>query len=141
MLKFRNGYYGQYEDIDKEVIFYYAKNARIKVMYVDMNSGNKLDQDEYPSYIGDTYTTTLKDFDGYLFINSEGILNGTTTQVSYTITYYYALKSKVIAKYVDKRTGEDIIEPIVIEGYESKPYTTELKEFNGYELARKASNY
>ena len=106
-------------------------------MYVDMNSGNKLDQDEYPSFIGDTYTTTLKDFDGYLFINSDGILNGTTTQVNYTVTYYYALKSKVIAKYVDKRTGENIIDPIVIEGYESKPYTTELKEFNGYELAEK----
>ena len=129
--------YGQYEDIDKEVIFYYAKNAKIKVMYIDMNSGNKLDQDEYSSYIGDTYTTTLKDFEGYMFINSDGILNGTTTEVNYTVTYYYALKSKVIAKYVDKRTGENIIEPIVIEGYESKPYKTELKTFEGYELAEK----
>ena len=44
------------------------------------------------------------------------------------------IPGKVIVKYVDEATGEELTKKVTIEGLAGEPYTTEEKEFENYEL-------
>ena len=50
------------------------------------------------------------------------------------VDYYYIKKATVRVEYVDKLTGEKLVEDVVISGHENDPYTTEQKEFEGYDF-------
>ena len=97
----------------------------------------------------DSYATTPKEFEEYeiekdtegnpiLPENAEGkmavITDEEGNQITETVvTYYYYKKVKVIEKHVDVRTNE-VLEETVHEGYETKEYDIQSKEFEGYDL-------
>ena len=63
-----------------------------------------------------------------------------------TIKYIYARPTKVIVRYIDQITGENLItsnvgdEPITIIGYEGDSYQTEEKTITGYDLVKTSEN-
>ena len=50
------------------------------------------------------------------------------------------IPGKVIVKYVDEATGEELAKKEIIEGLAGNPYTTEEKEFENYELKEVPEN-
>ena len=48
--------------------------------------------------------------------------------------------TKVYVKYIDKTTGKEIIDTIVIDGSEGDKYNTELKEFENYKFIESTKN-
>ena len=48
-----------------EVNYYYEKQAKVKVEYIDKQTGNKLDEEEIQGHVGDSYETEEKQFEGY----------------------------------------------------------------------------
>ena len=56
------------------------------------------------------------------------------------VIYYYAYRSKVIAEYIDRDTGEKLTEDEVQNGHEGDKYITERKIFDNYKLIEVPAN-
>ena len=52
------------------------------------------------------------------------------------VNYYYIQKAKVITKYVDKDTGEEISEEEIKEGHEGEKYETKEKQIENYDIEK-----
>ena len=118
-----------------EVIYYYKRQAKVKVEYIDKDTGDVLDNAEINGHIGDDYQTEKKEIEGYDIIEEEIPENaeGKMLEVETKVKYYYKKKTKVNVKYIDKDTGE-VIEIEEIEGHPGDEYKTEEKEIEEYEL-------
>ena len=119
------------------VTYYYAhKSAGVTVNHYDVITGEKLKAEQNISgHEGDDYETTEETFEGYDLVedrypaNSKGKMTIDETRVD----YYYKYRTTVTAKYIDKITGEEISEKVIIPGYENDEYRTELKEIEDYD--------
>ena len=125
--------------IDGEITlkYYYAHvSAGVIEKHIDEATGMILDNIVHLGNEGDQYKITEKSFEGYdvdqdkLPINSEGVMGIDTIEV----VYYYKYRSSVLVKYIDKITGNNMIEDVVISGYEGDNYFSENKVFDGYVL-------
>ena len=85
---------------------------------------------------------TSKEFEGYDLVEDKLPTNaeGTMTISPIEVTYYYIYRTSVTVQYIDKITGNKLAEDIVINGHEKDAYTTEQKEFEGYDLVSEPSN-
>ena len=125
---------------DKTVIYYYLHNsAGVKVNHYDVITGNKLtDEEIIAGHEGDDYVTKEKEIKGYELVkekypeNAKGKMKKEETKVN----YYYIQKAKVIIKYIDKNTGEEIEKEKIIEGYVGDKYETKEKGFEKYEIEK-----
>jgi uncharacterized repeat protein (TIGR02543 family) len=125
------------------VNFYYKHiSAGVIEKHIDKISGEILDNTVYEGNEGDSYETSSKEFEGYILVEEDKEGNsmlpenatGTMTQDLIEVTYYYVKKSAgVIVSYIDENS-EIIMEDIVYEGLEGDSYTTNSKEFEGYDL-------
>ena len=191
------------------VIYYYSQNTTVRVQHIDKTTGELLDESVTPGLVGDEFTSTSKDFDGYILIEvpeeetvtltkdeivlkyyyvkiSGGVIEkhidihtgeilanasyegnvgdpydipsrtfegyelvedrlptnnkGTMTELPQEVIYYYTYKTKVTVEYIDKITGEKLTPDEVQEGHEKDSYTTERKEFEGYDLIEVPEN-
>ena len=123
-----------------EVDYYYKKRAKVIVRLVDKITGKDIEvPEELDLHQCDEYKVTVKEIEGYdIFEKPEGdkvMINNDTT-----IIYYYKKKAKVETRYVDKATGKDLLDPVVIEGHEGDTYETEAKEVKYYKLAETPKN-
>ena len=123
-----------------EVNYYYKKRAKVTVRLVDKITGKDIETPkELNLHQGDEYQVEVKEIEGYdIFERPEGdkvIINSDTT-----IIYYYKKKAKVETRYVDKATGKDLLDPVVIEGHEGDQYETEAKEIKYYKLTETPKN-
>ncbi len=130
----------------KDIIvkFYYVhKSGGVIENHYDIGTGEKLAKEvKYEGYEGDEYNTSPKVFSDYVLLeekypkNAEGKMKLGKTEVN----YYYAKKTKIIVKYVDKITGKKLADPTIIEGYEGKRYEIEPKEIERYQLIEEPKN-
>lgn len=121
-----------------EVTYYYTRAASggVIVKYKDEN-GNDLEEPKYiPGNLGDNYETERKNIENYELAKvtgeEKGIMTENTIEVIYT---YKKVERKVIIKYLEKETNNEIAESIVINGYSGEEYTTERKEIANYRKA------
>lgn len=119
-----------------EVKYYYIKKAEITIKYIDKITGNELTQAiVLNGHEGDTYTTENKTFENYDLIklpeNNSGSMPGGKT----TITYEYVhISAGVMERHYDINTNQ-LLEPETKHtGHQGDSYTTEAKEFTGYDL-------
>ncbi len=116
------------------VNYYYLKNTKVIVNHIDKNTGKNIEVVEQTGKDGDEYTTTSKEFEGYILVEKPEKENGTMTKEEIIVNYYYVhISNGVVEKHIDYIT-EEILDNTAYEGNEGDEYTTKAKEFEGYDL-------
>ncbi len=116
------------------VIFYYLQNTKVTVNHIDKNTGEVLAKVEERGLVGDEYTSTSKNFDGYILVERPEKETVTMTKDEIVLNYYYVqISAGVIEKHIDIITG-DILDNDAHEGNVGDPYDILAKEFEGYDL-------
>ena len=123
------------------VNYYYIKQAKVTVEYIDKQTGEKLDEEEIKGYIGDSYETEQKEFEGYDIVEKPSNSTGKMTEEETVVKYYYARKAEVEVKYLEKGTEYEIAENEIIEGLVGDNYETSEKEIPYYKFVEKTSNW
>ena len=116
------------------VIFYYLQNTKVTVNHIDKNTGEILEKIEEGGLVGDKYTSTSKNFNGYILVEKPKVESVTMTKDEIVLNYYYVqISAGVIEKHIDIITG-DILDNDAHEGNVGDPYDILAKEFEGYDL-------
>ena len=123
-----------------EVNYYYIKQAKVEVEYIDKQTGEKLDEDELKGHIGDSYETEEKNFDNYELIEIPDNTMGEMTEDTIVVKYYYRRKAEVEVQYVEKNTNHQLAESDNIEGYVGDEYKTQSKDITYYKLVGQTEN-
>ena len=123
-----------------EVNYYYIKQAKVEVEYIDKQTGEKLDEDELKGHIGDSYETEEKNFDNYELIEIPDNTMGEMTEDTIVVKYYYKRKTEVEVHYVEKNTNHQLAESDNIEGYVGDEYKTQSKDITYYKLVGQTEN-
>ena len=129
---------------DEIVLKYYYIHVAGGVIekHIDIHSGAILYNASYEGKEGDPYKIDSREFEGYDLVEDRLPTNaeGTMTREPIEVIYYYSYRTKVTAQYIDKITGEKLTTDEVQNGHVGDPYTTETKEFDGYELVAVPDN-
>ena len=132
---------GQMAEEEIEVVYYYRQLAQVKVEYIDIQTGEKLTEDEIiKGYVGDEYETEEKQFDQYDLVEQPSNATGKMEQEEIVVQYYYNRKAEVEVNYIEKDTGYELQEKETIKGYVGDDYETEEKEIPYYKLVEKTEN-
>ena len=132
---------GEMTEEQTVVNYYYIKQAKVKVEYIDKQTGEKLDEEEIKGHIGDSYDTEEKEFDGYELVEKPSNSTGEMTEEETVVKYYYARKAEVEVKYLEKGTEYEIAEREKLEGYVGDNYETTQKDIPYYKFVEKTENY
>ena len=132
---------GEMTEEQTVVNYYYIKQAKVKVEYIDKLTGEKLDEEEIQGHVGDEYTTEEKEFDGYDLVERPSNSTGEMTEEEIVVKYYYARKTEVEVKYLEKGTEYEIAERENLEGYVGDNYETTQKDIPYYKFVEKTENY
>ena len=130
------------EMTEEEIVvnYYYIKQAKVKVEYIDKQTGEKLDEEEIQGHIGDEYATEEKEFDGYDLVEKPSNSTGKMTEEEIVVKYYYARKAGVEVKYLEKGTEYEIAPSETIEGYVGDNYETSIKDIPYYNFVESTDN-
>ena len=123
-----------------EVIYYYEKEAKVKVEYIDKQTGEKLDEEEIKGHVGDPYETEEKEFDGYELVEVPSNSEGEMTEEEIVVKYYYQRKAEVEVQYLEKDTNYKLAENDNITGYVGDKYETKAKDIPYYKLVDQTEN-
>ncbi len=126
-----------------EVIYYYAKNTKVIVKYLDKATNEPLTEEtqyEISGYVGKDYTTEKKEIEGYTFIEDTKNTSGKMTEQSIEVIYYYGKNTQVVVKYLEKDTNKELSEQEIIKGYEGQEYKTQQKDIENYEFVESTNN-
>ena len=128
-------------DDTTEVKYYYRKiPAGVVVKYIDEYNDEIIENLEISGKVGDTYSTSEKEFDGYVLSRTPDNPTGTMTVEPIEVIYYYKKKAEVVVKYIDELTGEDIQEEEIKEGFVGDDYKANKLEIPGYVLVKEPDN-
>ena len=116
------------------VKYNYAKNASIKIKYVDTLGNNILEPKIIEGYEGKEYSIYPKDIKGYV-CEVQNLSGKMTVGVEERVFTYNKL-GIVNALYVNEITGESIANDVVITDIYGNSYKTEEKVIPGYELSK-----
>ena len=116
------------------VKYNYAKNASIKIKYVDTLGNNILEPKIIEGYEGKEYSICPKDIKGYI-CEVQNLSGKMTVGVEERVFTYNKLGT-VNALYVNEITGESIANDVVITDIYGNSYKTEEKVIPGYELSK-----
>ena len=116
------------------VKYNYAKNASIKIKYVDTLGNNILGPKIIEGYEGKEYSIYPKDIKGYV-CEVQNLSGKMTVGVEERVFTYNKLGT-VNALYVNEITGESIANDVVITDIYGNSYKTEEKVIPGYELSK-----
>ena len=125
---------------DKIIVYiYYLKEYGVTVKYVDINSNEEIEKSKnYDISNTKDYDVTedKKEIKGYTYIKDSDNTKGTMSGQAVDVVYWYAKNSKLITKYIDMNSNEEIATSKILEGYEGKEYTTEKLNINNYQLIK-----
>ena len=120
---------------ETKVTYYYVKNTEVNIKYIDKETGEEItEKTNIPGKEGDNYTTEPKDIPGYDLVEEPTNKDGTMTAESIDVIYYYRRPAKVVVKYIDQETNEEIATEEKQEGHQNDEYTTEAKDIKYYKL-------
>ena len=122
--------------------YYIHVSGGVIEKHIDVISGQILANKTYEGNEGDAYDIPSRTFDGYDLVEDRLPSNakGTMKVEPVEVIYYYIYRSKVTAEYIDKNTGNKLIDDVVQKGHEGDNYTTERKTFDDYKLVEVPSN-
>ena len=118
-----------------EVTYYYKKNTKVTVKYIDMVTGEKIGEEEVIEGLErDEYETVKKEIEGYEWVETEGKASGQMEKNPTEVIYKYKKVSKLITEHIDANTNEKIIENIEKEYKEGERYEALAQNLEGYVL-------
>ena len=118
-----------------EVTYYYKKNTKVTVKYIDMVTGEKIGEEEVIEGLErDEYETVKKEIEGYEWVETEGKASGQMEKNPTEVIYKYKKVSKLITEHIDANTNEKIIENIEKEYKEGERYEALAQNIGGYVL-------
>ena len=123
-----------------EVIYYYIKQATVKIEYIDKDTGEKISEEEIKGHEGDPYEAEEKEFDGYDLVEVPQNSKGEMQEKEIVVKYYYKRKAEVEIQYLEKDTNYKLAETEKIEGYVGDKYETESKQIPYYNLVEQTEN-
>lgn len=112
----------------------------LSMKYIDINTGEEIESEETIKGITkQEYDANdrVKEIDDYQLININGDLNGKLQKDRIKIDCNYAKKLRVQIDYINKDTGEKIIDSTYLDGYEGKETVIKAKEVEGYNYIKK----
>ena len=126
---------------ETRVTYYYVKNTEVNIKYIDKETGEEItEKTNIPGKEGDNYTTEPKDIPGYDLVEEPANKDGTMTAEPIDVIYYYRRPAKVITRYIDQETNEEIATEERQEGHQNDEYTTEAKDIKCYKLIATPDN-
>ena len=126
---------------ETRVTYYYVKNTEVNIKYIDKETGEEItEKTNILGKEGDNYTTEPKDIPGYDLVEEPTNKDGTMTAESIDVIYYYRRPAKVVVKYIDQETNEEIATEEKQEGHQNDEYTTEAKDIKYYKLIATPDN-
>ncbi len=119
---------------------YKEVSGGIEIKYIDEVTNKEIgEKEEKIGLQGDEYTTEKKEIEGYELVEIPENATGTMQEEKITVIYKYRKLSKVIVKYMDLNSGNEI-EKEEKEYKEGDNYTVEAKEISGYKLVEMPEN-
>ena len=126
---------------ETRVTYYYVKNTEVNIKYIDKETDEEItEKTNIPGKEGDNYTTEPKDIPGYDLVEEPANKDGTMTAEPIDVIYYYRRPAKVITRYIDQETNEEIATEEKQEGHQNDEYTTEAKDIKYYKLIATPDN-
>ena len=123
------------------VTYYYIKKTEVTVKYIDSETGEEIEvQETIPGHEGDDYETEAKEIPGYDLSEEPENKEGEMTSEPTEVVYYYKRPAKVIVRYLDEETKEELAKEEKIEGHQNEEYTTEVKDIQYYALMKLPEN-
>ena len=117
-----------------EVIYYYGKNSKVIVNYLERGTNVPLAESiEIPGYEGKAYETNEIEVPGYTFVVSTPNTSGTMSDEDITVNYYYLKNAVLTVKHIDRQINE-VLEEETINGKVGDTVETHSKNFEGYVL-------
>ena len=126
-----------------EVIYYYAKNTKVIVKYLEKdNTPDNIEdniilasQEKIEGYVGKEYKTEKKDIENYTFVESTNNTEGNMTRDTIEVIYYYAQNTRATVQHIDRETGK-ILKQETTEGKVGDILKTNAEDFEGYVLVQ-----
>ena len=130
---------------EEQTLIYYYEPVYTGLIenHIDDKTGKVLYTETHDVQVGEDYDIPSKEFEGYDLVESKLPENakGTMGEEAVTVNYYYIKKAVLEVNYINILTGEPLAEPIIDETkHEGDPYTTEQKEFEGYDFVKVEGN-
>ena len=122
------------------VEYYYVKETKVRVEYIDKLTNEKILTEEITGFEGDVYETEEKKFDGYDLVEVPSNGKGNMSAKEIVVKYYYQRKAEVEVKYLEKGTNYQLIETETKSGYVGDDYKAEEKEIPYYKLVENTKN-
>ena len=123
-----------------------TRKGTVTVKYVDEDGNDLTSPITLTGNVGDSYTTSKKTFSGYTLSSTPTNATGKYTVSDITVTYKYTKdeepieEGKVIVKYIDEETNEEIASRTTLTGNVGESYEASAKEIDGYTLSFIPSN-
>ncbi|MBR3613772.1 MAG: MucBP domain-containing protein [Clostridia bacterium] len=138
----------EFTEENQTFIFYYAKNTRVIVKYLEKddtpsNDDNLVIDEEtiIEGYVDKEYKTIQKDIEKYIFAESTENTEGRMARLPIEVIYYYTKqKSGLHEKHVDVKTNE-VLDSLYHELPLDETYTINSEEFDGYDIAKNKDIY
>ena len=119
-----------------DVKYFYKKNSKIKVNYIDKKTNEKLDGSINDGLEGDDFKLEKKKFKNYVFVEGPKESSIKFLDKDVEINYYYIKESDLIVKHIDKDNNK-IMDTETRKLKEGSEYSTSKKEFDNYILVKK----
>ena len=127
---------------DTTVTYYYArKDGELVIRYVDEETGENIIAPEITAvdfgerYEAYSFADGRRTFDDYDFVRVVGTEKGTIENERTEVIYYYKLKrGKVVVKYLDIDTNEELLDSQQENYKYNEEYFTHEEEIDGYRL-------
>ena len=119
------------------ITYYYAKeSAGVIEKHIYEKNNEVLYNEAHSGNVGDEYDLEPKEFEHYEvdIDKMPGNKHGYMEEEPVEVIFYYKYVTPITVQYIDKQTGEKIIEDIHDKGYEGDKYVTEEKTFDNYQL-------
>ncbi len=119
------------------ITYGYKKNSPgVEVKYIDKYTGEEIAEKVVKTgLVGDSFTASSLDIEKYELVKRPENETITFGEEKITLTYEYALVSKLTVSYIDlTHDNAKLAEDIVVNLKQGDTYTTEQKTFNGYTL-------
>lgn len=118
---------------DQTFTFYYRKQRKLLVNYIDKISGDVLDKVVTYLIPEEKYQLEEKSFDRYVLKEKPEMTEFTMETTATELDYYYVYQTKITTNYVDEETGE-IIESKEEYQDEGTQYEASEKDIENYRL-------
>ena len=116
------------------------KRGKVNVHYIEKNTNTELAKEEIEEVVDTKVNTKEKQIEGYTLAQKPDTEEYIISENIQDVYYYYVKNAKVIVKYLDKTTNEQILEPKEIIGHEGQEYEATSEKIENYNYIGSTEN-